>query len=211
MAFFIFHTSLETDLYKTIKKPSEGLYKEKGSKFLSFAVPVISEEEFKFHHQKFSRAYHDARHICYAYRLGPEKKIFRANDDGEPSGTAGKPILGQIQAFDLTNIAVFVIRYFGGILLGTGGLTVAYRESAASALRNAEIISLTWNDDLILTFDYQQLNDVMKILKNENIKILSQNFDSICTIKISIRKRDSEKFYRTFKEFKNLTVDYVQI
>ena len=172
--------------YKTILSPSEGIYRDKGSKFLSFAIPVNSSEEIKEIIKDFRKKYYDARHICYAYMLGAERSDFRVNDDGEPSGTAGRPIIGQINSNNLTNILIVVVRYFGGILLGTGGLIVAYKEAAADALKNASIIEKEVTNFHELQFNYFVMNNVMQILKQNNIEVISQKFDENCIIKVSL-------------------------
>ena len=180
------------DLYKTIVSPAEGLYKEKGSKFLSFAYPVQSEGQIKELVAELKDKYYDARHHCYAWMLGADKKNFRANDDGEPSSTAGRPILGQIQSNDLTNVLIVVVRYFGGTKLGVSGLINAYREAAADALRNAEIVEKTVDEQIRICFSYLVLNDVMKIVKEENPEILERNFELQCEMLLSIRQKDME-------------------
>ena len=180
-----------SDTYKTIVTSSEGIYKEKGSKFLSFAFPVNTSEEVKELIKTHKKDFYDARHVCFAYMLGAERKEWRANDDGEPSGTAGRPVLGQINSRGLTNVLVIVVRYFGGILLGTGGLTIAYREAAADALNQAEIIEKTVDISLTIHFDYLLLNDVMRIIKDTNPQILQQTFDNRCFMQLSIRKQDA--------------------
>ena len=180
------------DTFKTISSPSEGIFKDKGSKFLAFAIPISSAEEVKEIVKAYRREYYDARHVCYAYMLGLGRNDFRANDDGEPSGTAGRPILGQINSNELTNILVIVVRYFGGVLLGTGGLVIAYKEATSDALSNAEIIVKTVDDVISLRFDYVLLNEVMRILKDSNVQIKSQLFDNECNIQLSIRRSDSE-------------------
>lgn len=179
-----------SDTYKTITSPSEGIYKEKGSKFLSFAIPVHTIEEVKELIKNYKKEYYDARHVCYAYILGAERKDWRANDDGEPSGTAGRPILGQINSHELTNILVVVVRYFGGILLGTGGLTTAYKEAAADALNQAEIFEKTVDETISINFDYVLMNDVMRVIKDTNAQILNQSYENNCSLKLSIRKKD---------------------
>lgn len=178
------------DLYKTIAVPAEGLYKEKGSKFISFAYPVQTEEQIKGIVAELKDKFYDARHHCYAWMLGAGKKNFRANDDGEPSSTAGRPILGQIQSNDLTNILIVVVRYFGGTKLGVSGLIHAYREAAADALNHAEIIEKTVDEQLRICFSYLVLNDVMKIIKEENPDILERNFELQCEMLLSIRQKD---------------------
>jgi uncharacterized YigZ family protein len=180
-----------SDTYKTIASLSEGIYKEKGSKFLSFSHPVNNVDQVKEIVKDYRKRFFDARHVCYAYMLGAERTEFRANDDGEPSGTAGRPILGQINSRELTNILVIVVRYFGGVLLGTGGLVTAYKEATADALNNAEIIEKTVDEITTINFDYVLMNDVMRIIKEVNPQILSQSFDNQCIMKLSIRKQES--------------------
>ena len=186
--------------YKTISSSSEGIYKEKGSKFLSFAIPVNSADEVKDILKNFRNKYYDARHICYAFMLGNEQAEFRTSDDGEPSGTAGKPILGQINSRELTNVLVIVVRYFGGILLGTGGLVVAYKAAAADALNQAEIIEKSIEEIIHIRFDYLQMNGIMKIIKDSGAKIHSQKFDNECFISISINKLNTESTLEKLKK-----------
>jgi len=176
------------DTFKTISGVSKGLFSEKKSKFISFAIPVQNVDEIKEEVQNYRKEYYDARHVCWAYMLGAERKEFRANDDGEPSGTAGKPILGQINSNELTDILVIVIRYFGGIKLGTSGLIMAYKEAAIEALRNAEIIEKTVDFDISFQFEYPFMNDVMKIVKDLNPDILEQTYDMDCSMTLRIRK-----------------------
>ena len=180
-----------SDTYKTIIAPTEGIYKEKGSKFLSFAIPVSSADEVKEIVKNYRKEYYDSRHVCYAYMLGADRKEFRANDDGEPSGTAGRPILGQINSRELTNILVIVVRYFGGILLGTGGLVVAYKEATTDALDQAEVIEKTVDESISIIFDYVLMNEVMRIIKDTNAQITSQSFENQCEMQLSIRKQDA--------------------
>ena len=180
-----------SDTYKTIIAPTEGIYKEKGSKFLSFAIPVSSADEVKEIVKNYRKEYYDSRHVCYAYMLGAERKEFRANDAGEPSGTAGRPILGQINSRELTNILVIVVRYFGGILLGTGGLVVAYKEATTDALDQAEVIEKTVDESISILFDYVLMNEVMRIIKDTNAQITSQSFENQCEMQLSIRKQDA--------------------
>jgi len=194
------------DTYKTIIAPTEGIYKEKGSKFLSFAMPVNNSDEVKELVKNYRKEYYDSRHVCYAYMLGAERKEWRANDDGEPSGTAGRPILGQINSRELTNILVVVVRYFGGILLGTGGLVVAYKEATADALNQAEIIERTVDETISINFDYMLINEVMKIIKDTNTKILSQNFDNLCSMQLSIRKQDVKLLIKKLEKMNSLTI-----
>jgi uncharacterized YigZ family protein len=177
-----------SDTFRTIKNISKSIYTEKRSKFLAFAIPVESVEEVKAIVSEYQKEYYDARHVCYAYMLGAERLDFRANDNGEPSGTAGKPILGQINSNELTNILVIVVRYFGGIKLGTSGLIVAYRQAAADAIAEAEVVEKTVDEDISFIFEYPFLNDVMRIVKEENPQIMSQGYDSDCTMTLRIRK-----------------------
>ena len=176
------------DSYRTIKALSEGAYSEKRSKFLAFAMPVRSVEEVKQFVAEYQKKYYDARHVCYAYMLGAERTEFRANDNGEPSGTAGKPILGQINSNKLTDILIVVVRYFGGVKLGTSGLIVAYRLAAAEAIAAAEIIEKTVDEDVTFFFEYPFMNDVMRIVKEENPQIVTQCFDNSCSMTLRIRK-----------------------
>jgi uncharacterized YigZ family protein len=180
-----------SDTYKTIIAPTEGIYKEKGSKFLSFAIPVSSADEVKEIVKNYRKEYYDSRHVCYAYMLGADRKEFRANDDGEPSGTAGRPILGQINSRELTNILVIVVRYFGGILLGTGGLVVAYKEATTDALDQAEVIEKTIDETIAILFDYVLMNEIMRVIKDTNAQILNQSFEEQCAMQLSIRKQDA--------------------
>lgn len=182
-----------TDEFKTIaNKVGEGYYTEKRSKFLAFAHHVTSAEEVKEIVAGYRKKYYDARHCCYAYMLGAEREDFRANDDGEPSSTAGKPILGQINKMELTDILVVVVRYYGGVNLGTGGLIVAYREAAADALAHCEEVTQQVEEVVTYDFTYPMMNDVMRIVKEMNPRIVDQVFDNTCTIKLSIRKSEAE-------------------
>ena len=178
---------LEEDIYKTIDVAGEGIYSEKRSKFLAFAIPVQTLDDVKREVEAYQKKYYDARHVCYAYRLGERRELFRANDNGEPSGTAGKPILGQIDSRELTNVLVIVVRYFGGIKLGTSGLIVAYKAAAAEALDATEHIEKTINGEILLKFSYPLLNDVLRIVKEENPRIVEQIFDNECVVRLSIR------------------------
>lgn len=192
LIFCIFATMLQSDVYKTISAISEGIYTEKRSKFIAFAIPVQSHEEIKQCLEQYQKQYYDARHLCYAYMLGHERKDFRANDNGEPSGTAGKPILGQINSNELTDILIIVVRYFGGIKLGTSGLIVAYRAAAAEAIANAGIIEKTVDEDVTVAFEYPFMNDIMRIVKEEEPEILNQSYDMDCTMRLRIRKSKME-------------------
>ena len=176
------------DTYKTIADVSEGLYTEKRSKFIAVALPVKTVEEIKEHLEVYQKKYYDARHVCYAYMLGHERKDFRANDNGEPSGTAGKPILGQINSNELTDILVIVVRYFGGIKLGTSGLIVAYKAAAAEAIASATILEKTVDDEVTVLFEYPFMNDVMRIVKEEEPEIVDQLYDMDCRMTLRIRR-----------------------
>lgn len=171
--------------------PAEGFYSEKRSKFLAFAFHVTSEEEVKQYVAEFRKKYYDARHVCWAYMLGADRADFRANDDGEPSSTAGKPILGQINKNELTDILIIVVRYYGGVNLGTSGLIVAYRTAAAEAIANAEIVSQFVEEEVVFDFPYIMMNDVMKIIKDMSPRIISQTYDNTCEMKLSIRKSEA--------------------
>lgn len=180
------------DTFKTIVSKTEGVYKEKGNKFISLAIPVQSEDEVKEQLSHIKKQYFDARHHCYAYILGYNKCAYRINDDGEPSGTAGRPIYGQLLSKDLTNVLVVVVRYFGGVKLGVSGLITAYKEAAKSALESAVIIEKTVNEVYTIQVDYTHLNRVMQILKGETIQILNQYYTDQYTIDFSIRLRDAD-------------------
>lgn len=171
--------------------PAEGFYSEKRSKFLAFAFHVTSEEEVKQYVAEFRKKYYDARHVCWAYMLGADRTDFRANDDGEPSSTAGKPILGQINKNELTDILIIVVRYYGGVNLGTSGLIVAYRTAAAEAIANAEIVSQFVEEEVVFDFPYIMMNDVMKIIKDMSPRLISQTYDNTCEMKLSIRKSEA--------------------
>ena len=171
--------------------PAEGFYSEKRSKFLAFAFHVTSEEEVKQYVAEFRKKYYDARHVCWAYMLGADRTDFRANDDGEPSSTAGKPILGQINKNELTDILIIVVRYYGGVNLGTSGPIVAYRTAAAEAIANAEIVSQFVEEEVVFDFPYIMMNDVMKIIKDMSPRIISQTYDNTCEMKLSIRKSEA--------------------
>ena len=179
-------------LFRTIKKLSEGYYTEKRSRFLSFALPVQTVEEVKDYVQEYRKKYYDSNHVCWAYMLGAERTTFRANDDGEPSSTAGKPILGQINSNELTDILVIVVRYFGGVELGTSGLIGAYRAAAASAIAAAETEERTVDEAITVVFEYPYLNSIMRIVKEEKPEIVSQTFEMTCEMTLRIRKDHSE-------------------
>jgi len=183
---------VNSDEYKTLKTEGEGYYTEKRSKFLAFAHHVTSVEEIKDILAGYRKKYYDARHVCYAYMLGPERTEFRANDDGEPSSTAGKPILGQINSQELTDILIVVVRYYGGVNLGTSGLIVAYREAAADAIAHSEIETRQVEETVTYSFAYPMMNDVMRIVKEMQPRIVSQTYDNTCEIQLSIRKSEAE-------------------
>ena len=176
------------DTYRTISDLSEGYYTEKRSRFLSFALPVRTPDEVKTQVDAYRKKYYDARHVCWAYMLGPDRTTFRANDDGEPSSTAGKPILGQINSNNLTDILIIVIRYFGGIELGTSGLIVAYRTAAAEAIAAAHIEERTVDETITITFEYPHLNSVMRIVKEDKPDVLAQSFELTCEMTLRIRQ-----------------------
>ena len=187
------------DTYKTIAFPSEEiLFKEKNSKFFGYAFPVTTEDEIKNHLEILRKKHFGAVHWCYAFQLGTDKIQFRANDDGEPSNTAGMPIYGQIQSFGLTNILVVVVRFFGGIKLGVGGLIAAYRTSAQMALEDAEIIEKTIDIHYSISFDYKNMNKVMRVIKEKNLEIISQKMEMSCEIEIATRKKNAEMVFDIF-------------
>ena len=188
------------DIYKTIEKNSKGFFKDKGSKFYSFAFPVNTEDEIKNLILKLKKEHHGARHHCYAWRVGMEEITYRTNDDGEPSSTAGKPILGQLLHFDLTNTLIIVVRYFGGTLLGTSGLINAYKSAAADALNNAIIITKFMVRRFKINFEYPVLNDIMNIIKQENYQIESTDFKENCTLIFNVRRSEAEKAFHIFEK-----------
>lgn len=179
------------DSFKTISDSvGEGYYTEKRSKFFAFAHHVRSVDEVKVLHQQYKKKYYDARHVCYAYRIGPEGEEFRANDDGEPSSTAGKPILGAMLSAEISDVVIFVIRYYGGVNLGTGGLIVAYREAAQDAIAHCEVVEQIVEEQLTYTFSYPMMNSVMKVVKDLQPRIVAQQFDNTCSITLAIRKSE---------------------
>ena len=194
------------DTFRTIIKSSEGLYKEKMSKFLSFAEPCTSAEEAKEIVAMYKKEYYDARHVCWAYMIGHQRLEFRSNDDGEPSGTAGKPILGQINSFNLTALVVIVVRYFGGIKLGTSGLIEAYRTAAAEALSAADIVEKLVEDTLEVYFEYPLMGEAMRIVKEEGAKVLVQDFTIDCRLKLSLRRSLMPKMRDRFEKVLGIDV-----
>jgi uncharacterized YigZ family protein len=194
------------DTYRTILCPSEGVFKDKGSKFLAFAFPVNTEEEIKDILQNLRKDHHSARHHCYAWRLGHEKLHFRANDDGEPSSTAGKPILGQIQSYDLSNILLVVVRYFGGTLLGVSGLINAYRNASIDALNQAKIVERVVEKKITIEFPYPVMNEVMKIFKDEKLQQIKPQFDLRCMVSTPIRLKDYDRIAQEFLKIDELKI-----
>ena len=199
------------DTYKTIKAPCEGIYKEKGSKFLAFAFPVTSETEIKNHVDSIKKEYYDARHHCYAYILEPDKATYRANDDGEPSGTAGRPIHGQLLSKDITNTLVIVVRYFGGIKLGVSGLINAYKTATKDALDNAEVVEKTVNEIYRVEFEYPLMNDVMRLLKDERLEQFNQRFEMNCSLDFAVRKSRSTRVTDAFDKIRGVTLTFLRI
>jgi uncharacterized YigZ family protein len=189
----------EQDTYKTIEIATEGiLFKEKNSKFFGYAYPVLNEDNVKQHLETLKKEHHSARHWCYAYQLGTETIVYRANDDGEPNNSAGMPIYGQIQSFDVTNILIVVVRYFGGVKLGVGGLISAYKTTAQLTLEASTIIEKTINIEYLISFHYKNMNTVMRIIKEKNLNIINQHFELDCRITISVRKNDAESVFENF-------------
>lgn len=194
------------DSYKTIEKTAEGYITERKSKFISYVIPVESEDEVKPILEEYRKKYYSARHVCWAYMLGSSREEFRTNDDGEPSGTAGRPILGQINSYELTNVLILVVRYFGGTLLGTGGLVKAYKEAAAAAIENAKIIEKTVDDTFILHFDYSLLNEVMRKLNQFEESSWTQNFTETCEMEVNIRQSQSKQLFQSLSAIYGVTV-----
>ncbi|MDI9257456.1 IMPACT family protein [Flavobacterium sedimenticola] len=187
------------DTYNTLAQPSpEILYKEKNSKFFGYAFPIESEEDVKTHLEALRKQHHGAVHFCYAFQLGTDTVYFRANDDGEPGNSAGMPIYGQIQSFGVTNVLVVVVRFFGGVKLGVGGLISAYRTTAQMALAGADIIEKTINVHFVISFDYKNMNKVMRIIKEKNLEIVAQKMEESCQIEIATRKKNAEKVFDIF-------------
>lgn len=198
------------DSYLTIKTPSEGIYKEKGSKFLAFAYPIFSEEEFKTHLQELKKSHHDARHHCYAFRLRLTENEYRYSDDGEPNNSAGKPIYGQLLSKKITNIGIVVVRYFGGTKLGVGGLVTAYKEAAADAINNAEIIEQTVNNFYQILFEYPVMSDVMNFIKQQQLNVTQQVFEENCLIEFNIRQTESEHLVNEFSKIEGVAVKFLK-
>jgi uncharacterized YigZ family protein len=195
------------DAYKSLKKPAEGSFRSQNSKFLAFGFPVESIEETEKILETLKKKYHDAKHHCYAYRLGAFKDVFRLNDDGEPSGTAGKPIYGQILSHNLSDVLVIVVRYFGGVLLGTGGLIQAYKSAVSDMISNAELITKYVQDKFLLKFPFEKLNSIMKIIKESDINQLRSDVNTECTIGIAIKKSMTETVMQRFSGISQLKVE----
>jgi len=196
-----------TDTYKTIEKPSdEVLFKEKNSKFFGYALPVQSENEVKEILDQLKKQHYTARHWCYAYQIGTKTKIYRANDDGEPNNSAGMPIYGQIQSFDVTNVLVVVVRYFGGVKLGVGGLVAAYRTAAQMALETVEIVEKTINTHFLIRFDYKNMNKVMRVIKEKNLNVVNQVLELDCLIEISCRLTQKEEIFNSFNHIFEVSI-----
>lgn len=198
------------DTYKTIESASEGIFRDKGSKFIAYAYPIRSEDEVKPIITALRAEHTKARHFCYAYRLTPDRSVFRINDDGEPSGTAGRPILNSLLSEDVTNILMVVVRYFGGTLLGVPGLINAYKTASIEALKVSKIINKTVNDIYEANFDYLQMNDVMKLVKEEHIDVLAQQFDTQCVLKFEIRKNQLNQILGKFDKIAGVKLKYLQ-
>jgi len=196
------------DTYKTIAFPSEEvLLKEKGSKFFGYAFPVTSEDEIKSHLESLRKQHFGAVHFCYAWQMGTERVSFRANDDGEPSNSAGMPIYGQIQSFELTNILIVVVRFFGGVKLGVGGLISAYKTTAQMALGISDIEERTIDIHFIVSFDYKNMNKVMRVIKEKNLEIISQKMELSCEIEIATRKKNAENVFGTFESLFEISIE----
>ena len=202
--------SEQKDSYKTIKKASEGFFKDRGSKFFGYAYPYTTEEELKVKIEELKKEHHTARHHCYAYRFKQDYSVYRANDDGEPTNAAGKPILGQIDAKDLTNVAVVIVRYFGGTKLGVGGMMNAYKTAAFEALNNAEIIECTIDDTFEVSFGYPEMNTVMRFIKDLGVTIISQQMELDCKIQFVIRQKDANKAQEKFTGLKNISIKKIE-
>ena len=198
------------DSYLTISAPAECNMRERSSKFLSYAYPVTSEEQIKEYLEALSKQYYDATHHCYAWRLGAHGEHFRANDDGEPSGTAGKPILGQLLSKDITDCLVVVVRYFGGTKLGVSGLIQAYREAAADVLEVADVVERTVDTVLRIDFSYMVMNDVMRIIKEESPRVVEQTFDNLCTMTLAVRQSKAQMLLGKLSKVSGATIEVIK-
>ncbi|MBE9489291.1 MAG: YigZ family protein [Bacteroidetes bacterium] len=202
---------IKKDTYKTISKSSkEVLFKDRGSKFFGYAFPVISEDEIRAHIDQLKKDHYNARHWCYAWQLGKEYERYRANDDGEPSNSAGMSIYGQLQSFDVTNVLIVVVRYFGGTKLGVGGLIQAYKTAAKLALDSSTIVEKTINKLFTLKFEYAEMNTVMRIIKDENLKITHQKMELDCEITISIRKKEADRIFEIFDNTYKVSIKKIE-
>jgi uncharacterized YigZ family protein len=202
---------LFSDEYKTIAKPSQGSFREKGSKFLAFAIPASSEQEVKQQLEALRKQYYDATHHCYAYVLGFDKSAYRINDDGEPSGTAGRPIYGQLLSADLTNTLIVVVRYYGGTNLGVPGLINAYKTSALEAINNATILTKIVKEIYEIQYPYEAMNDVMKIIKDEILEVINNEFGMKCVIRLAIRHSEAGRVVSKFSKINQLIIKYLSI
>ena len=196
------------DSFKTIKAPSQGIYKEKGSKFIAFAIPTNSEIQFKEGLSRIKKEYHDAGHHCYAFRIDPGGKLYRFSDDGEPNNSAGKPIYGQLLSFEVTNVTIVVIRYYGGVNLGVGGLITAYKEAAKCALNNAQIIKKEVTEPLVINFKYDSMNAIMGLVKSFELEIVEQQFELDCVIKLDCPKRNKLQLESKLELIQNTTFKF---
>lgn len=202
--------SLFEDTYLTIQEPFEGIFRDKGSKFIAYAYPFLDENKLKEIILELKSLHPKARHHCWAYRLSPDRTVFRVNDDGEPSGTAGRPILNVLLSKDVTNILIVVVRYFGGTLLGVPGLINAYKTAAQEALANAVIVERTVNDVYQVDFDYLVMNDVMRVIKDENLSVLNQQFDNSCTMLVEMRKMQVNTFIQKMEKIEGAKITYLR-
>ena len=202
---------LFSDEYKTITEPVQGSFRDKGSRFLAFAFPVVSEQEIKLHLETLRKKYYDATHHCYAYVLGFDKSAYRVNDDGEPSGTAGRPIHGQILSNDLTNTLIVVVRYYGGTNLGVPGLINAYKTAAAEALSQATIVTKIVKETYQIEYPYEAMNDVMKIIKDEILEVINNEFGMKCVIRLAIRHSETDRIKAKFSKINQLVINYLSI
>ncbi len=198
------------DTYKTIKARAQGIYREKGSKFLAFAEPVSSEDQAKAILESYRKQFHDAHHHCFAWAIGPVRELQRMNDDGEPSGTAGKPIFGQILSFSLTNLMVVVVRYFGGTKLGAGGLVSAYKAAAREALGSAVIITKTINEVFEVVFGYPETNEVMRVINEKDMKVLESHYTDVCRLVLSVRKNNASLAGQSFLALNNVNIKHLR-
>ncbi|SDL50377.1 IMPACT family protein [Pedobacter antarcticus] len=197
------------DTYKTIAAPSEGLFKDKGSKFIAYAYPITTDQEVKGYLTSLRAIHTKANHFCYAYRLGQDRSVFRINDDGEPSGTAGRPILNAMLSADLTNLLIVVVRHFGGTLLGVPGLINAYKNAANESIIASEIVDKTVNDQYQISFAYIAMNDVMRIIKEQQLKVLSQQFDNDCVMHLEVRKNQLNQVLQQFENLGSVEIKYL--